>query len=315
MVEPLYTRLPGNCFIGMVQVSRIREGAPRTVIEKDPRPGFPAARTEITDTVSATVTKVLRNVCGDPGKDPDLRGGPDARIAPGRRLEFLRPKDAIPATFAAEGLKIGDMAIVLADARNKALETPDLKWVEPAGKKPVLEILIRHASGRPGTAADLAEDLDWKDPDVSASAIHALGALGPRAKDAKAPLLARLDRPDASEHLEETFQALQAIGLEKEEFRKLLEATMDKADLSRTKGLVGMLAKLGPAAFPKVARLAETHPDKWIRYEAVYNLCLEEIKGPAAEALAKKKSVEDPENVVKNIARRILRDCYGASPR
>ena len=205
------------------------------------------------------------------------------------------------------------MAIVLADARGKALEAPDLKWVVPAKKKPVLQILIRHASGRPGTAADLAEDLDWNDPDVSASAIHALGALGPKAMAAKAPLLARLSRPDASEHLEETFQALQAIGMDKEEFRKVLEAAMDKADLSQTKGLVGMLAKLGPAAFPKLARLAESHPDKWIRYEAVFNLCFEEIKGPAAEALARKKSTEDPEQMVKHIALRVLRDCYGGS--
>ena len=78
VVEPLYTRLPQNCFAGMVQVSGIRKGAPRP---------------EAIDTLSATVTQVLRNVCGEPEQGPDLPG-PDARIVPGRKLEFLRPKEA-----------------------------------------------------------------------------------------------------------------------------------------------------------------------------------------------------------------------------
>ncbi len=178
----------------------------------------------------------------------------------------------------------------------------------------MLHILIRHTSEYPSKAAKLAHDIGYFDSDITKSAMHELKKMGPKAKVAAAPLLALLKSPAAKHHQEVVLAALFSVDLDKESFRGILESRLNSVDLSQNKGILQLWTRTGPAAIPGLARVADTHPDEWVRFSAIAHLCLQEIKGPAAKALATRKSLDDASNLVRRKSRRVLNECYGGPP-
>ena len=75
-----------------------------------------------------------------------------------------------------------------------------------------------------------------------------------------------------------------------------------------------MWTRTGPAGIPGLARVAGTHLYEWVRFSAIAHLCLEEIKGPGAKALAARKSRDDAAELVRRKSRRVLNECYGGPP-
>jgi hypothetical protein len=295
--KSFHERVQGYCFIGMVRIDGLRAGTDAT--HPDSATVFGTLPT--TDTLSGTVTGILKNSC-------------EAGAKIGDRAVFIRPKEPGPGYNAAADLKPGDSALVLSEYRIRSLATPDVKSIEYARQRPIIQIMLRHQEVYPDKAADLAHDMGYFDYEITASAMHELEKMGPKGSAAIAPLRALLKSPAAANRLEGILTAIRFVLPDKAAFRPILESVLDSADLSQNKGLLYEWARMGPAAIPRLSRVADSHPDEWVRFSAIAHLCIEEIKGPAAKALAERKSREDASELVRRKSKRVLNECYGGPP-
>jgi hypothetical protein len=295
--KPFHELMHGYCFIGMVRIDSVRIGTDLAPPGSETMYGT----LPTTDTLTGTVTGILKDSCGVAAKK-------------GARAAFIRPKEPGSGYVAAAELKPGDSALVLSEYRTRSLATPDVKWIEYAQRRPFVQIMLRHREDSPGKAADLAHDMGYFDDEITASAMHELEKMGPKGAAAIAPLRALLKSPAAANRLEGILTAIRFVLPDKAAFRPILESVLDSADLSLNKGLLYEWARMGPSAIPRLSRVADSHPDEWVRFSAVAHLCLEEIKGPEAKALAERKSRDDAAELVRRKSRRVLNECYGGPP-